>query len=73
MSKITCCFKCVPPKRTPTCHSTCDDYLKERDAMLAEKAASNTYKELKAYTKEVGGKSAHENNLRYGRVKKPVG
>jgi len=36
MSKVAPCKGCVPPKRTPTCHTTCKDYLDwktEWDAM----------------------------------------
>ena len=35
---IKCCYKCVPPKRTPTCHAHCPEYARERaeeDARLA--------------------------------------
>lgn len=24
-----CCHKCKPPKRGPTCHSTCPEYLRD--------------------------------------------
>lgn len=27
---IFCCKDCVPPKRTPHCHSTCEDYIREK-------------------------------------------
>ena len=27
---IKCCKDCVPPKRCLRCHSTCEDYLREK-------------------------------------------
>lgn len=31
MAKLfTCCHKCKPPKRGPTCHSTCPEYLRDK-------------------------------------------
>lgn len=27
---IRCCNGCVPPKRAPTCHSDCPDYIREK-------------------------------------------
>ena len=33
---IKCCNGCVPPKRTPTCHSTCPDYIREKAKHEAE-------------------------------------
>lgn len=27
---IKCCLGCVPPRRTPTCHVTCPDYIREK-------------------------------------------
>lgn len=36
---IKCCKGCVPPKRTPTCHSTCEDYLREKAEWEEEKKA----------------------------------
>ena len=36
---IKCCKGCVPPKRTPTCHSTCEEYLKEKAKWEEEKKA----------------------------------
>lgn len=27
---IKCCYKCVEPKRHIGCHSTCEDYIKEK-------------------------------------------
>ena len=36
---IKCCNGCVPPKRNPTCHGSCPDYIKEKaehDARMEE-------------------------------------
>ena len=36
---IKCCNGCVPPKRNPTCHGICPDYIKEKaehDARMEE-------------------------------------
>ncbi len=30
MMAIKCCNGCVPPKRSPTCHGTCPDYIREK-------------------------------------------
>ena len=30
VKKISCCKDCIPPKRHPGCHSTCEEYQKER-------------------------------------------
>jgi hypothetical protein len=27
---IKCCYGCVPPKRNPYCHSTCQEYIAEK-------------------------------------------
>lgn len=27
---INCCKGCVPPKRNPYCHSTCQEYIAEK-------------------------------------------
>ena len=27
---IRCCNGCVPPKRTPTCHATCPEYIQAK-------------------------------------------
>lgn len=29
---IKCCNGCVPPKRNPTCHGSCPDYIREKAA-----------------------------------------
>jgi hypothetical protein len=41
---ITCCYGCVPPKRTPTCHSTCPEYIKQKAKHDAEREARNEAK-----------------------------
>ena len=36
---IKCCNGCVPPKRSPTCHGSCPDYIREKaenDARLED-------------------------------------
>ena len=35
---IDCCKDCVPPKRTSTCHRTCERYKAQLEAHLQEKA-----------------------------------
>lgn len=27
---ITCCKECVPPKRYPGCHGSCEEYISQR-------------------------------------------
>ena len=27
---ITCCKECVPPKRYPGCHGSCEEYIAQR-------------------------------------------
>lgn len=41
MGYINCCNGCVPPKRTPTCHSTCKEYIKQKAASDAAREAVN--------------------------------
>ena len=39
MSNRDCpCKGCVPPKRTPTCHSSCTDYAEWKSGLDAENA-----------------------------------
>lgn len=38
MAKFDCCIGCVPPKRNAWCHSTCKEYLGDRDEHEAERA-----------------------------------
>ena len=45
---IKCCNGCVPPKRNPTCHGSCPDYIKEKavnDALLAEENRKRSIKQ----------------------------
>ena len=37
------CKNCVPPKRTPDCHSTCEDYKKWSEEHKKEKELSKAY------------------------------
>lgn len=43
MGNVTCCYGCVPPKRTPTCHATCPEYA-EQQAANAEKREAEAAK-----------------------------
>ena len=51
--KIKCCKNCVPPKRSPRCHSTCEDYLREKAEYEKEKSQrikkSNEEKDILEY------------------------
>ena len=40
---ITCCYGCVPPKRTPTCKfdGTCNLYAEQKEKHDAEKAEND--------------------------------
>ena len=38
---ITCCNGCVPPKRTPTCHATCPEYIEAKAKHDAERELIN--------------------------------
>lgn len=33
--RISCCKDCVPPERTPYCHSTCQKYIEQKAALDA--------------------------------------
>lgn len=48
-----CCLNCVPPKRHPKCHDTCEEYQKEkaeRDARKAkETEEKNKYYDANSY------------------------
>ena len=35
---IKCCFGCVAPKRNPYCHSSCPEYIAEKEAHDKRKA-----------------------------------
>lgn len=47
MSHIECCKNCVSPKRHPSCHSKCKDYIREKELHDLEREA--TRKEKEAY------------------------
>ena len=45
---IKCCNGCVPPKRSPTCHGSCPEYIKEKakhDAQMAEENRKRSIKQ----------------------------
>lgn len=39
--RIRCCYECVPPKRHPGCHATCEEYLKQKAEHDAYKDREN--------------------------------
>lgn len=44
MGRIRCCYGCVPPKRSPTCHGTCPDYIAakaENDRLVEQQRQEN--------------------------------
>lgn len=41
---IRCCNGCVPPKRTPTCHATCPEYLEQKAKHDADRERINKAK-----------------------------
>ena len=45
---IKCCNGCVPPKRTPTCHAPCPDYIREKAVTDAEAAADYKRRSIKS-------------------------
>ena len=45
---IRCCNGCVPPKRTPTCHSDCPDYIREDTENKARLEADYKRRSIKA-------------------------
>lgn len=73
-SSINCCKDCKPPKRTPTCHITCKEYRRQKEASEAKREeinrknktnydiydqrAKNVYKALKQ--RQQGGKYAKQ-------------
>lgn len=44
---IKCCNGCVPPKRNPYCHATCEDYIREKEIHEAELAADYERRRIK--------------------------
>ena len=41
---IRCCNGCVAPKRTPTCHITCPEYIEQKAKHDAEREQINKAK-----------------------------
>lgn len=41
-----CCQGCVPPKRTPTCHTTCKEYIAEKEQATKDKETLRKQKYL---------------------------
>lgn len=39
--KISCCYKCVPPKRYPGCHAKCEEYIAEKAKVQVMKRIEN--------------------------------
>lgn len=50
-----CCKDCVPPKRHPGCHGTCDEYLNEKAERerLKDKAREERHKDNVVISVEV--------------------
>ena len=46
-----CCMKCLPPKRHPGCHDTCEEYLKDKKGFneLKEKIRKSKHLENDIY------------------------
>lgn len=44
MAKISCCKDCIPPVRHIGCHSTCKQYLKEKEELEILKEKINADK-----------------------------
>ncbi|MEE1302461.1 MAG: hypothetical protein UHD64_06725 [Bacteroidales bacterium] len=38
---MKCCKDCVPPKRHPGCHDTCEEYAKEKEEDRLKKKWAN--------------------------------
>lgn len=47
---IRCCYKCE--KRTATCHTTCEEYLKQYEANKAEREAKYNSSSINGYARE---------------------
>lgn len=58
------CRDCKPPKRHPGCHSECEEYLKERDAIEALR------KEIQANKAEDNLYNSYRHNLFWKKPKK---
>ena len=44
---VTCCYGCVAPKRSPYCHSTCQEYLEARAEHEKEKEKLDRVRDTK--------------------------
>lgn len=44
LGNIECCNGCEPPKRSPTCHITCKDYMIEKTISEAIREQANAEK-----------------------------
>lgn len=66
MGKISCCYKCEPPKRHPGCHATCEEYIRQKEEWEAikEKYQAERLKEIDL---------THYDVERHDRVKKHYG
>lgn len=47
-SKINCCHGCVPPKRTPYCHSTCETYIAAKEKYEQERLEDLRKRDIQA-------------------------
>ena len=46
MGVINCCLGCKPPKRSPYCHSSCQEYLAEKAEYEQRKQKAEQQKQL---------------------------
>lgn len=44
--KITCCKDCIPPKRHMHCHSTCEEYIKQSNALKEDNERKRQEKQM---------------------------
>ena len=65
MATITCCRYCVAPKRHPGCHSTCPEYIKEREEHQRKVEARRTalLNPVRQYKNEKVRARIHKDNL----------
>ena len=68
MVSIICCMGCVPPKRSPTCNTTCQEYLSEKEKSDAERNERNrrlhTEIEVARQRDEFARKAIRKNKIR---------
>lgn len=48
MTTIGCCHGCVPPKRTPYCHSTCETYIAAKAEYEAKRREELKQRDIQA-------------------------